>query len=213
MSQNTIIILNGHLQDKVNKYKKLIPKNAFLLAADGGALLLRKIGFLPHTIIGDMDSLSEKNLKYFNKKNIKLIRYPVEKDETDAELALDYCWRNNLNNIIITGALGGRFDQQMANIFLLEYASKLNLKAVIKEPGLEIGLVKEKKLFENKNGFKLSLMPIDDIVKNVFIKGCKYKLDGKDLCRHKTRGISNKITNKKAVVEKEKGNLLYVLTE
>ena len=56
-----------------------------------------------------------------------MIKYPVEKDQTDSEIAVDYCQKNNFTEIYLTAALGGRIDQQLANLNLLEYIFELKV--------------------------------------------------------------------------------------
>ena len=109
MSTNkAVVALNGELKGDREEYKKLIrEKDIFFVAADGGALLLESIGFLPDVIIGDLDSLTEAQYQRYGKMGAKIIKYPVEKDETDGELALQYCRERGFNNIIIIGFAGG----------------------------------------------------------------------------------------------------------
>ena len=213
MSMNTAVVaLNGELKGDREEFKKLIgEKDIFYIAADGGALFLESIGFLPDVIIGDFDSLTEAQYLRYEKMGIKIIKYPVEKDETDGELALQYCRERGFDNIIIIGFAGGRLDQQLANIFLLEYAFRNGITAFIKEPGLEIGIIKREKVFFQKIGAGLSLIPLDEKVTGVTITGCKYLLEAESLLRYKTRGISNVIEQEKAVITVEKGLLLYIL--
>ena len=158
MSMNKVVIaLNGELKGNRKEYKKLIGEKATLfIAADGGALLLESIGFFPDVIIGDLDSLTKEKYQFYEKMGIKILKYPDEKDETDGELALQYCGERGLNNIIIIGFTGGRWDQQLANIFLLEYAFRNGITALIKEPGLEIGIINKEKVFSQKKGANLS---------------------------------------------------------
>jgi len=213
MSTNeAVVVLNGELKGNKEEYKKLIAeKDVLFIAADGGALLLERIGFLPDVIIGDFDSLTELQCQHYEKMGAKIIKYPVEKDETDGELALQYCRERGFNNIIIIGFAGGRIDQQLANIFLLEYAFRNGMTAFIKEPGLEMGIIEKEKIFFKKISAGLSLIPLDEKISGVTITGCKYLLEAGDLLRYKTRGISNIIEQKKAVITVEKGLLLYVL--
>ncbi|MDD5014963.1 MAG: thiamine diphosphokinase [Atribacterota bacterium] len=212
--KSAVIALNGELKGNKEEYKKLIgEKDVLFVAADGGALLLESIGFLPDVIIGDFDSLTEVQYQRYQKMGVKIIRYPMEKDETDGELALQYCRERDYNNIIIVGFAGGRLDQQLTNIFLLEYAFRNGMRAFIKEPGLEMGIVEKEKIFLHKIGARFSLIPLDEKVSGVTIRGCKYSLEAESLLRYKTRGISNIIEQKKAVVTVEKGLLLYVLNQ
>lgn len=213
--RKTIIALNGRLRGEKCDYQQIIEsgERIFFIAADGGAIFLDELGYLPDVIIGDLDSLTEKKIKEYRSKDVKILRFPVEKDETDAELTLNYCQEKGLRDIIILGSMGGRFDQQLANVYLLEYAYRNGLNAVIKEPGIEVGIIKEKQIFRQKNNYSLSLIPLDKKVKGVYTSGFKYRLDGEELKRFKTRGISNKIVKRYASVLVEKGILLYVLNK
>jgi len=215
MSTNkAVIVLNGELKGNKEEFKKLIGgKDIFFIAADGGALFLENIGFLPDVIIGDFDSLTEAQYQRYKKSGAKIIKYPFEKDETDGELALQYCRERGFNNIIIIGFAGGRLDQQLANIFLLEYAFRNGITAFIKEPGLEMGIIDREKVFFQKIGAGLSLIPLDEKVTGVTVTGCKYLLESGSLLRYKTRGISNIIEQEKAVITVEKGLLLYILNQ
>ena len=213
-TNKAVIALNGELKGNKEEYKKLIGgKDVLLVAADGGALLLESIGFLPDVIIGDFDSLTKAQYQRYEKMGAKILKYPVEKDETDGELALQYCRERGFNHIIIIGFAGGRLDQQFANIFLLEHAFRNGITALIKEPGLEIGIVDREKVFFQKIGARLSLIPLDKKVTGVTITGCKYLLESVSLSRYKTRGISNIIEQRRAVITVEKGLLLYVLNQ
>jgi len=213
-TSKVVVVLNGELKGNKEEYKKLIgEEDVFFVAADGGALLLESIGFLPDVIIGDFDSLTDLQCQHYKKMEVEIIKYPVEKDETDGELALQYCRERGLDNIIIIGFAGGRLDQQLANIFLLEYAFRNGITAFIKEPGLEMGIIEKEKVFFQKVGAGLSLIPLDEKVSGVTITGCKYLLEAGNLLRYKTRGISNRIEQEKAVITVEKGLLLYVLDQ
>ena len=215
MSTNkAVVALNGELRGDREEYKKLIGgKDVFFIAADGGALLLESIGFSPDVIIGDFDSLTELQCQNYEKMGVKIIKYPVKKDETDGELALQYCRKKGFDNIIIIGFAGGRLDQQLANVFLLEYAFRNSITAFIKEPGLEMGIIEREKVFFQKTGTGLSLIPLDEKVSGVTVTGCKYLLEAGSLSRHKTRGISNIIEQERAVITVEKGLLLYILNQ
>ncbi|MEC9490588.1 MAG: thiamine diphosphokinase, partial [Halanaerobiales bacterium] len=132
---------------------------------------------------------------------------PVGKNLDEA----DYCLKNGFEELYLTAALGGRIDQQLANLNLLEYISQLNLKARIISKRNELALIDSRKQFDNKKGFRLSLIPQTKVVKGLSISGCKYNLDSQDIERSKSRGISNLIENDQAEVSLEAGLLIYVL--
>ena len=181
-----------------------------IIAADGGALFLEKLSMLPDIIIGDLDSLSEKKCDYFRQHDVKIMQFPTEKDKTDGELVMDFCQQNQINFVLIVGAAGGRLDQQLGNISLLEYALKLGIKAVIREPEMEIGLIDKGKKFIDNSGDLLSLIPLTEKVTGINLSGCKYTLEDEALFRYRNRGISNTIVQKEAAVEIREGLLLYM---
>lgn len=212
--ERAVLALNGCLLGTKEEYLDLLgEEEALFIAADGGALLFEKIGISPDIIIGDFDSLSIEKMDYYLSSGIEVIKYPVKKDETDGELAVNYCLENGLRELFIIGSQGGRIDQQLANIFLLEYAWKQGITALIKEPGLEIGIPGEKKSFYNCEGQTLSLITLSDEVKEITVTGCRYSLVDDSLSRCRTRGISNTIVEEIAEIVVREGTLLYIKTE
>ncbi len=213
LRKKALIVLNGEFNLSGKELKKIIKKEDVkkIIAVDGGAEILKKISLTPDSIIGDLDSISENTLNFFKNKGVEINKYPVEKDETDSELAINYCKKNKLEELIITAALGGRIDQELANINLLEYIRSKKLAAKIIDKNIEISIIDKEKVFVNKKNYRLSLIPQTSLVKNTTISGCKYDLDNKDLYRLKTRGISNLIVKKDARVNLKKGLLIYIL--
>lgn len=206
-----VVVLNGNFSSSDQFYKDIITESEIMLAADGGASLYKNLGIDPGYIIGDFDSLSETELEFWENKNISLKQYPVDKDKTDGELAIDLCYNLDCNEIIILGGLGGRFDQQLANIYLLEYSLNLKIDALIKEAGLEIGIIEASKEISGYKGWHLSLLPLDKEVKNIAISGTKYDIEGLDLLRSYTRGISNRVVEDSFLVTVGEGRLIYIL--
>ena len=211
--KRALLILNGELTLDSNEIESLKISNKInkVIAVDGGSNAARSLKIIPDLIIGDLDSVSDQSLAYFKNNGVEIIRHPVEKDQTDSEIAVDYCFNNEFEELFIIAALGGRFDQQLANINLLEYIYNLNLKAKIISKNSEIALIKKSKVFNSKVGSRLSLIPQSKEVKNLKISGCKYNLSGRDILRSRSRGISNYIVDEKAEISLESGLLIYVL--
>lgn len=212
MRKNQVVIaLNGKLKGTIKEYTAILNKeNTLFIAADGGVLLFEQLGITPDVLIGDFDSIKENQLIFYRNKDVKIVKYPVKKDETDGELAIKYCLENGFDNIVIIGAQGGRLDQQLANILLMEYGQYHDLNVKIKEPGLEMGLILSEKTFDSCNGDYLSLIPLSKQVSGVSLKGCKYPLYNEELYRYKSRGISNMIIENTAKVILNEGILVYL---
>ena len=113
-----VIFANGELPD-LEAARALLKEDDYLIAADGGANHLMKIGILPEVVIGDLDSVEEDTLFELTSAEITIEQYSEDKDETDIELALRYAVELHPSAILIVGALGGRLDQTIANLSIL----------------------------------------------------------------------------------------------
>jgi len=88
-----------------------------LLAADGGANSLARIGLMPSTVIGDMDSISAATAAWVGPS--RLVRRP-DQERTDLEKALIFAFDEaGVRRLTVLGALGGRCDHEIGNLGLL----------------------------------------------------------------------------------------------
>lgn len=212
--KQAIIALNGQIMGRKEEYRSIFNEGDYtIIAADGGLFLLEKLNLTPNVLLGDFDSIPLNRLEFYTEKKVKIIRYPVEKNETDGELAISYCLDEGFTDVIMVGTRGGRLDHQLANILLLEYAYHNDLNLLIKEPGMEMGIINGNKRFYNCSGEYLSLIPLSEEVKGVSITGCRYNLEGATLYRYKTRGISNEIIENIVELSVKKGILFYLKLE
>jgi thiamine pyrophosphokinase len=189
-----IIFVNGNLSD-VTRAKKIINKQDYLIATDGGVKHILKLGLIPNVIIGDMDSIDPKLLKKF-----KSIKYPRKKDKTDFELAIDYCLENIFKEIIIFGILGDRIDHLIANIFLLAKVRTENrlIKIKIIEGKKEIFILNKEITINGKIGDEVSIIPVSEKLVGITTEGLEYPLKNEEIVFGSTRGISN-VMNKTSV--------------
>jgi thiamine pyrophosphokinase len=88
-----------------------------LLAADGGANHLGRIGLRPDAVIGDLDSISPGIRKFIGEG--RMIHRP-DQDRTDLYKALGYAFDElGLERLTVFGATGGRLDHAVGNLGLL----------------------------------------------------------------------------------------------
>ncbi len=210
MAKSAAVVLNGRIEDPAY-YEKKLEGADITLAADGGAELFLRLDTAPDYVIGDFDSLDEVKIDSLKNMGAELIKHPVEKDETDAELCLDFMKEKGVEEAVLLASLGGRIDQELANIFLLEYSFKLGISSVIREKEVEVGLIFNHRIITGEKGSRLSLLPLDSRVKNISISGCKYTAENLDMNRYKTRGLSNKITEHRAEITLDDGILIYII--
>ncbi|MBU2100728.1 thiamine diphosphokinase [Candidatus Micrarchaeota archaeon] len=206
MQKKAVIVCNGSVNTKW--LYSFISEEDFLIAADGGANKLVKTKFVPDLIIGDMDSISKTAEKKYRKT--KKIKFPVEKDKIDLELALDYCIEKKFREIIILGAIGSRADMTLTNIFLLTRIPK-KIKAKIIHEEQEIYLIPKKKFsIQGTPGERISLFPVNGNVRGLTLKGFKYELKNHFLPFGIGIGLSNEFKNKKALITAKDGIMLCV---
>ena len=111
----TIIFANGELPN-IEKARALVQTDDYIICADGGTRHALALGLKPNLIVGDLDSVTDVELKI---ASAKIVQYPRNKNETDLELALNHALVKKTSSILIIGALGGRLDQTLGNISLL----------------------------------------------------------------------------------------------
>ena len=88
-----------------------------LLAADGGANHLARLGLRPTAVIGDLDSISEQTRAWLGEE--RMVHRP-DQDRTDLEKALEYALGHlEVTEAVVLAALGGRTDHDLGNLGLL----------------------------------------------------------------------------------------------
>jgi len=88
-----------------------------LLAADGGANHLARLGLRPTAVVGDLDSISTDTRAWLGEEC--MIDRP-EQDRTDLDKALEYGFDElGIRNLKVLAALGGRTDHDLGNLGLL----------------------------------------------------------------------------------------------
>jgi len=115
-ARSACVFCNGQLKNPAN-VKQIANDCDLLIAADGGAKYFFDIGLTPQVIIGNMDSIDSDMWK--SKSGIEYIRYPADKDKSDAELAVEYALEHGYEQVILVAATGGRLDHTLGNIALV----------------------------------------------------------------------------------------------
>ena len=206
-----VLFVNGELRDPA-VVKEMLQPSDYLVCVDGGLRHMQKLGLRPHLVIGDLDSISAGDLLDLEKERIPIRRYPVDKDETDLELAVLAVLQEGYHTLRLVAALGGRLDQTLGNLFLLTRPD-LSGCDVRLEDGVEEALViRTRAILLGQAGDGVSLLPLAGSVSGVVTQGLRYPLHGETLWFDRTRGISNVMLENQAVVEVASGLLLAIHT-
>ena len=101
---------------------KSIPesKEAAYIGVDAGSLKILEKKLPLAFAVGDFDSMEAKDFEWL-KNQTTCITHPVQKDETDSELAIELAYEKGYAPLTLWGALAGRMDHTLANIRLLMY--------------------------------------------------------------------------------------------
>lgn len=209
-----LLFANGELKRGAMLDRALnLQESPHVICADGGALHARALGLTPHTIIGDMDSLTAAELAQFKAAGAEIIQHRQEKDETDLELALAQCSVVGASSITILGALGGRFDQALANILLLTLPELSDMRIEIVAGDQSARLLRPgSHRLEGARGDTVSLIPLGAAAEGISTSALQYPLADESLRLGPARGISNVMLNDTARVDFRCGLLLLVHT-
>lgn len=208
--RGTVIVANGPITD-IERLRDALDKAVFTVAVDGGGNTVASLGFLPDALLGDFDSISLDNLNYFMKNGVKLVKYESEKDETDLQLALDFCLERGCTTADVFGALGGRVDHLISNISLLAHYMYKGIDCFYLDGATQVCTVIRERTFEGCIGDILSLSPVGYRVSGIMTTGLKYPLNNGILTQGVSPiGVSNVFIETQAAVSVAEGELLAV---
>jgi len=203
-----LIFVNGKLPD-LNAARQLVKPEDVMIAADGGLYHILDLGLRPHSIVGDLDSIS-MDLRPLIDQGVQVIQYSNDKDETDLELTIRHALMLGPDQIVIVAALGGRLDQTLGNIGLLNDTRLASLDVRIDDGLEEVFMCRDRVRVHGRSGDTVSLIPWQGNVHGVLTNGLKWPLKKETLLPDKTRGISNEMLGDEASVEISSGLLLVI---
>jgi thiamine pyrophosphokinase len=204
------LIVAGGPVDPDGLRNELATGPELIIAADAGAKHLLELGIYPDFLVGDFDSLPEALITQITAAGKQIRRYPVQKDQTDLQLALDVATEAGLTTVSIWGGLGRRLDHTLGNIGLLQYAADSGIHARLRDADHELFLAGERSVVPARPGWAVSLIPLSREVIGVSTAGLKYPLDRATLYANITRGVHNQFTTAEAIVTVKAGRLLIV---
>ena len=206
------VFLNGEYAADRAFYERLASSADILVAADGGAERLVGFGLRPDVAVGDFDSLSEELLAQLAAAGVRIVRHPVRKDQTDAELAIAEALGAGVEVIDIAGALGGSFDHSLGSLALLRHLASLRVAARLAEPGLSVTVATAPRrvVLSAAPGARFSCLPLTGRVV-MSLAGFDYELDHVALRADACRGVGNRVARAGAGVVVHAGAAVLVV--
>lgn len=202
-----LIIANGEPPSR-----ELVQKHSdaeILIAADGGYDTLKKLGLKPDFLIGDFDSADRRDVQSAGDTDTRIIRYDVEKNETDGMIALEIAFKAGAREIVMLGALGKRTDHALGNIMLLKHARDHGAQMTIEDEYCEVSLVSGETVIRGQKGQTVSLLPFAGSAVVSSDNALHYPMDRLFMGEGDPVGISNILKKAEAQVTIEGWALLF----
>lgn len=190
-----------------------INPNDYLIAVDGGLRHLEQLNLSPHLLIGDLDSVKLSALKKAETAGVEILRYPIEKNESDLELATLEALRRGFNEILITGTSGGRIDHILACLAILAMPDLQKVKAKIIDGASTVYYIKEHFELDTEVGDLISLQAWGEGVDGLNTSGLKWELNNASLHPWGALGLSNLAIQNRITISLKSGQLYLTHTK
>lgn len=128
-----------------------------VVAVDGAANHLRKVGLIPDVILGDLDSLHDPDFwgvqrlfnqlqpnesPYLGKAGVRIVP-ALDQNLTDLAKAIEYCDRAMARSILMINVLGRRTDHLLHNLRLLRRYHRIDRELAIATHDEHIRYIKD----------------------------------------------------------------------
>ncbi|MBQ8768713.1 MAG: thiamine diphosphokinase [Oscillospiraceae bacterium] len=183
---------------------QLITKDDYIVAADGGLQHLKALSLAPHAILGDFDSLG------YVPQGSQV--FPVEKDDTDAMLAVRHGLARGFREFWIYGGLDGqRLDHTVANYQTLQFLADHGAAGYLIGKDYIVTVIKDETIcFAKTAEGIISLFCLGADARGVSLQGLKYPLENGTLSSGFPLGVSNHFVGERAEIQVENGSLLVM---
>jgi len=183
---------------------KPLAADDYIIAADGGLRHTEALGIVPDAVLGDFDSLG------FVPEGANL--FPVEKDDTDAMLAVRQGLRLGYREFLLYGSMDGpRLDHTIANFQTLQFLADSGASGYLVGRDYIVTVVKNGKLsFPAGCDGTLSVFCLGPDATGVTLKGLYYPLEDGTLTAGFPLGVSNHFTGTAAEISVKNGSLLVL---
>jgi thiamine pyrophosphokinase len=208
-----VVVASGELQPQDERW---IDGADLLIAADGGAASLERLGRRPDRIVGDLDSADPAIVRRMEAAGVEVERHSPDKEASDTEIAVEVARAAGATEIVLLAALGGdRLDHGLANLLLLVDGdlSAVDLR-LVSGPSLVRALRGGgSMLLRGEPGHLVTLLPIGEDAVGVTTDGLRWPLAGATLRLGRSRGLSNVVEHVPASVSLERGTLFVIETD
>jgi len=205
-----VVVASGDLD---SRDAAVLDGAGLVIAADGGATALERLGRVPDRLVGDLDSTDPGLVERLAAGGTSIERHPTDKEASDAELAVLEALEGGDGETVLLGAIGGeRLDHAVANLLMLADPALAGRDLRIVHGATTVRVLRggERIVLVGEAGDLVSLLPVGGDAAGVRTDGLRWALDGERLPMGRSRGLSNEVLDAPASVTLEAGMLLVV---
>ncbi len=179
-----------------------------IIAADGGSLVAIQRGYVPDTVVGDLDSVTHAIREQL--ADARWLHRPSQ-ESCDLEKALVVCGDEGVRDLTIVGFTGRRLDHTLANLSVLaRYRDVFDFRLIT--PHGMVFLVDERLELDARPGQTISLVPLLPVMR-VTTTGLKYPLTAEPLALGLREGTSNEAVDGPVTITIDCGLLAVFLLD
>jgi thiamine pyrophosphokinase len=177
-----------------------------LLAADGGANHLARLGLRPEKVIGDLDSISASTRAWLGEP--RMLHLP-DQNRTDLDKAVAYAFDDmGVERLTVLAVSGGRTDHDLGNLGLLAKLA-MGERLVFEDADQRILALTGEAALAATAGETWSFWTFDPAVR-VTVDGVRWQVRDADLSAGTTPSISNEATGEEIRIQATGGAVIVV---
>lgn len=194
-----VILISGLADDVYTK------EDYALIGVDHGAFVCASHGMHMAAAIGDFDSVTQAEFQQIQAMADTIIHLPSHKNETDTEEAIQYALAQGYEDILLYGALGGRLDHELANLYLLMHR---DYPITLLNKQNRIQILKQGTYKVTKEYTYLSFLALEEAV--ISETGVAYPLTKQKLTPSDIFAVSNEIVDAYAMITVHEGKIIMI---
>ena len=199
------VIIGGAPIGRYDRIRALLTENDYTIYCDSGLRHMESLGMQPDLIIGDFDSHEKPDT------DVETIVLPTVKDDTDTMFAVKEGLSRGFEDFLLIGALGGRLDHTMVNVYSHLYLDEKGKNGTIADDFSIVRLVSHTRVEIYPKWAFFSLVNIDGSAHGVTIRNAKYELENAEIpCPFQYATSNEPLPDKKATVSLKEGRLLLI---
>jgi thiamine pyrophosphokinase len=202
MSRHALVITGGPVPRNLGT----LPAADMVIAADVGFDNARDLGIHVDLLVGDLDSASPGAAHQAQ----AVERHPVDKDETDLELALAAALNAGMESVTVIGTIGGRADHALGNLLVVAADRWADLRIHLRIDGTRAWVVRDRVEVHGTVDDLVSLLAVGGQATGVTTTGLAWPLSNGVLEPGAGLGMSNRLAGPTATVEVGTGTVLVI---